>query len=103
MKPQIFRQGDVLIERIENIPSSAKKQRRKGRIILAHGEATGHHHSVDFDSADWWKTESEQFVDVKKPTRVVHQEHTAIDLTPGKYRVRRQREYSPEVIRNVTD
>ena len=104
-KPTIYRQGDVLIERISTIPKTAKKTVSiNGRIILAHGEATGHHHSVDADAADWWKTEEgDQFVTVKEPTEVVHQEHAPIPLAPGKYRVRRQREYFPAEIRNVAD
>ena len=103
MKKWIARQGDLLIERIESIPNEAKKQKRQ-RIILAHGEATGHHHSVEqIDAADWWKTETEQFVHVKTATEVVHQEHAPIALPPGKYQVSRQVEYTPEAIRNVAD
>lgn len=45
-----YRQGDVLIERIALIPSTAVKQKRAKRVILAHGEVTGHHHS--FATAD---------------------------------------------------
>lgn len=107
-KTRHYRQGDVLIERVETIPSNAVKQKVAGRIILAHGEVTGHHHSIevdDADPADWWKSAdgSEQFVCLSKAGQVVHQEHGAVDLAPGNYRVRRQREYSPEAIRNVAD
>jgi hypothetical protein len=102
--PTIYRQGDVLIERIASIPKTATKQKAEnGRIILAHGEATGHHHSLDIDSADWWKSGTDQFLNVTNPAKVVHQEHGAIELPRGKYRVLRQREYSPEAIRNVAD
>lgn len=115
MKKQLFRQGDVLIERIAEIPKSAKRRKDTvgGRIILAHGEATGHHHSIDMRDADWWKAPNEapgkdqlaqeQFINVKRPTQLEHQEHAPISLQPGKYRVTRQREYSPEAIRNVAD
>lgn len=42
----MYRQGDVLIERIDKIPSGLKKQKpENGRIILAHGEVTGHAHA----------------------------------------------------------
>lgn len=103
-KPTQLRQGDVLLTRIATIPADAKKQpAENGRIILAYGEATGHHHSVDIDAADWWKNGDEQFVDVKVATQVVHQEHAPINLTPGRYKITRQREYSPEAIRNVAD
>jgi hypothetical protein len=100
-----YRQGDVLIEQIAKLPAALKRQKpENGRIILAHGEATGHHHSLDIDAADWWKTDNgEQFLSVKTQTAVEHQEHAPITLPPGDYRIRRQREYSPEAIRNVQD
>ena len=104
-----YRQGDVLLERVEEVPSSAKKQQVKGRIILAHGEATGHHHSLALaepDSADWWKADDAgdiQYVDLRADAKLVHQEHAAVELPAGRYRVTRQREYSPEAIRRVAD
>lgn len=105
MNKAMYRQGDVLIERVSKIPTGLKRQNPEdGRIILAHGEVTGHHHSIEADAADWWKGDGEdQFVEVKSPTSVTHQEHGPIALPCGKYRVRRQREYTPERIRNVAD
>jgi len=112
-----YRQGDVLIERIASIPTAAKKQKRSKRIILAHGEVTGHHHSlVTRDPADWWKEgeipttnekpsilAGELFLSLPEGGEVTHQEHGTIALPKGDYRVTRQREYSPEAIRNVKD
>lgn len=104
-KSVIYRQGDVLIQRINKIPSTAR--RVKGRIILAYGEATGHHHSIaETDPADWWKQDDgSQYVHVKtsSPVIVTHQEHDPIVLPKGKYSVTIQREYSPAQIRNVQD
>ena len=113
----MFRQGDVLIERISEIPAEATKQKRSSKIILAHGEVTGHHHCLELaDPADWWKTGEipttnekpkaligEIFLNLTGPAEITHQEHATIPLPPGKYRVTRQREYSPEAIRNVAD
>ena len=110
---KIYRQGDVLIERVETIPATAVKQKPSKRIILAHGEVTGHHHALEVaDPADWWKEADEKqsttglagdiFVTIKGGA-VTHQEHSKIVLPPGNYRVTRQREYSPEAIRNVAD
>ena len=46
----IFRQGDVLIRSIDGaaLPADAKPEPRdgRGRLILAAGEVTGHHHAV---------------------------------------------------------
>lgn len=114
MKNKIhYRQGDVLIERIESLPElsgkDSGKQKPSRRIILALGEATGHHHCLESkDPADWWKRDEgiaeEQFVVVTgQPAHLTHQEHATIVLPPGKYRVTKQREYSPEAIRNVAD
>jgi hypothetical protein len=112
-----YRQGDVLIERIHKIPTAAMPQHKSARIILAHGEVTGHHHALETtDHADWWKA-GEISISNHKPTTlagdlfvslpsggvVTHPEHSAIRLPVGNYRITRQREYSPEAIRNVED
>lgn len=112
-----YRQGDVLIERIANVPANAKKQKKSKSIILAHGEVTGHHHCLETaDPADWWKEgeistannkpstlAGELFVTLPRGGVVTHDEHSKIELPPGSYRITRQREYSPEAIRNVAD
>lgn len=112
-----YRQGDVLIEGIALVPTTAAQQPKSSRIILAHGEVTGHHHAlVTIDPADWWKSgeistandkpdklAGELFVWLKAGGMVSHPEHSEIKLPAGHYRITRQREYSPETIRNVTD
>ncbi len=112
-----YRQGDVLIERINEIPTTATKQKRSRKVILAHGEVTGHHHALEVAApADWWKRgeiapalekpsvlAGELFLKLPSGGTVTHQEHSRIELPPGNYRVTRQREYSPEAIRNVAD
>ena len=105
MKLLTFRQGDVLIEQIAKLPKGLFKQKgQNGRAILALREVTGHHHSVHIDSADWWKNDTgEQFLSVTDLAEVTHQEHDTITLPKGDYRIRRQREYTPEAIRNVAD
>jgi hypothetical protein len=42
-----YRQGDVFIERVAQIPTGLIRQKKSPRLILAHGELTGHHHSMD--------------------------------------------------------
>ena len=107
--PQIFRQGDVLIERVDAIPAGAAlRERDKGRVILAYGEVTGHAHAIDdsveaptavlLDSVDGLA-----FLKVDALSRLVHEEHSTIELAPGNYRITTQREYEPEGWRRVAD
>jgi hypothetical protein len=105
----IARQGDVLIIRTDRIPAGVKPvERENGRVVLAHGEVTGHCHAVDSDLATLFTTAdldemADRFLRVEKECKVVHDEHDAITLPPGEYMVRRQREYTPEAVRNVAD
>lgn len=105
MKPKIYRQGDVLIERVGRKPEGGKSvPRENGRIIIAHGEATGHAHAICEPGVEMVELESgERFVCSETGIRVVHEEHGTIALPPGNYRITQQREYTPEAIRNVAD
>lgn len=100
-----YRQGDVFITRVQKIPADAKAAARdSGRIVLAYGEATGHAHAVLDEDVRLLATGDRRFLEVgDKGATVKHEEHAPVSLPPGKYEVIRQREYSPEEIRNVAD
>ncbi len=103
-----YRQGDVLIERISSLPAvTTKLAREHGRVVLAHGEVTGHHHSLcepDVDLHTSPEAAGVTFLEVREAmAALTHQEHAKIELPQGIYRVTRQREYSPQAIRNVQD
>lgn len=106
--PIHYRQGDVLIERIDSLPKSRKPlARERGKIVLAHGEVTGHAHAIAekgcalFESSD---QPDVTFLEVRDAVAALkHEEHATIELPAGNYRVTRQREYSPEEIRRVAD
>lgn len=101
------RQGDVFVESCEKPAERDLKpvDLDKGRVILAYGEVTGHAHAISgrhaklFDVRGW----VDRLLVVTKATALMHEEHSRIKLPPGTYRVKRQREYSPEEIRNVAD
>lgn len=105
----MFRQGDVLIIPVTSIPKATKPvEAENGRIVLAHGEATGHAHAIHRGAVmfreDGTGSSGRTFLSVDSGgAQVVHEEHATIALDPGKYEVRRQREYSPESVRNVAD
>ena len=67
-------------------------------LILARGEATGHHHSVVAASARLYHTATVgiMLLEVLRRVQLKHQEHAPITLPPGSYLVRRQREYISE-------
>lgn len=102
------RQGDVLIERIAALPGNVTKLKREGgRVILAHGEVTGHTHAISDPHADLYSAVDQgdvTFLEIRDAVAALqHDEHSTIALEPGVYRVTRQREYSPQEIRRVAD
>jgi len=103
MQTNHYRQGDVLIERVESLPKTAKLQ--KGPVILAHGEVTGHAHQIHKGANLYMDPESQAtYVEIAEAIAdLTHEEHATVPLEKGIYRVVRQREYSPEAIRNVAD
>lgn len=97
-----YRHGDLLIVRVDEIPSAAKRQRTK---TLAEGEATGHAHTLLGPGTLCLTPDGQLYLRAPKAgSSVVHQEHARIDLPPGNYRVVRQREYVPQALpRRVVD
>lgn len=104
----MFRQGDVLIVPIKALPDKLEKvARENGRVILAHGEVTGHAHAIKDKRAALFRDPklAAIFMHVSGdgPVSLEHDEHSTIEVPPGDYQIIRQREYSPEEIRNVAD
>jgi hypothetical protein len=98
----LYRHGDVLIRRIASLPVDAQK---RAGATLAHGEVTGHSHRIQQSHAvQLWVHGSELFLEVKAPSAtLIHEEHRAIELSQGVYRVWRQREYRPDADVEVED
>lgn len=98
-----YRQGDVMLLKVAELPRGAQKQVPGERIVLAYGEVTGHAHAVPTEHAVLYRAEDATYLNVLQPTGLTHEEHTRIDLQPGVYRVVLQREYTPERNRLVAD
>lgn len=112
---QLFAQGDLLIERVEDIlPSGALlSAAQDGAVVLAEGEISGHRHAI-YDRVTMFRDDGLArdipaglyvgHVRVNGPSaRLMHDEHDAITLPKGTYRVRRQRELEPKDARLVVD
>lgn len=101
----LIRQGDVLLLPVTSIPESAKYVRRSrdknGRsngIILAAGEATGHHHRIRERGARMYTVSGRRFLRTTASTvTLTHEEHDPLTIPPNTmYEVVGQREYVPQ-------
>lgn len=112
----MYRQGDVLLipvdqSRLDAVTSPLSTWPQKqteipskdGRLILAEGEATGHHHSVDARHGKLYATAMGTILMLARAAELLHQEHEEIRLPEGAYEVILQREYSPGEARRVRD
>lgn len=96
---EIYRQGDVILERIERMMDDAH---RLDRDWIALGEVTGHAHRIDvgelFENRD-----GDLFLRVDQLTRITHEEHKTLTLPRGDYRIVIKRQYTPTGWENVRD
>lgn len=108
----IMRQGDVLLVPSRVQPTAhAKRVTDNGRVILAYGEVTGHAHEViGVENTDpvpamelFEEPDGTRLLVIYRAAELRHEEHGAITLAPGGFEVRRQSEYSPEMVRQVED
>jgi hypothetical protein len=115
MMTEIFAQGDLLLERVEDVaPSGAVAENAEGAaMVLLEGEATGHSHAIrervtmfrdDRLARDIPPGLYLGHVQVGSAyARVTHEEHAPLTLPRGTYRVRRQRELGPRDARILAD
>lgn len=96
----MYRQGDLLIQRVNNAGRSQYAQPIADGII-ERGEATGHAHRLELGEA--WNDRGNTFITSTGAAQLVHEEHDTIVLPEGSYRVLRQREFTPEGERRVHD
>jgi hypothetical protein len=111
---ELFAQGDLLIERVPDVEPSGSVVPADGEgYVLAEGEATGHMHAIrnhiTFFRDDGLARDVPGSLYIghvrvgSEPARIEHDEHDAIMLGQGTYRVRRQRELDPSEVRVVSD
>lgn len=103
-----YRQGDVLILRLDTPLKHEPEpmQRENGRVILAHGEVTGHSHAIADEGVQQYRTAEPGVTALEIETAMAmlkHEEHGTIEIPKGTYEVIRQREYTPTAIINVAD
>ena len=103
-----YRQGDILIEHVDQLPADAKPQTRVRRLVVAQGEATGHHHVLlpRSEDMDWWQNAAgDIYVRSAEVARLMHDEHGAIEIfTDAPFIVcRRQVEFTANLVAQQVD
>jgi hypothetical protein len=102
-----YRQGDVLLCAVDEIPPQAKRVPRDGdRVVVAEGELTGHAHAFAAKGVRLFRERQSQrsFLSVAEGgAQLCHEEHGSILVPQGCYELRRQREYAPAAPRRVRD
>ncbi len=112
MKNILYRQGDVLLEKIKSIPKKAKKRDikiEKDQLIVA-GEQSNHGHFA-MGQADVYEDDSPNvFIHVLGKATLEHldtntmkwtKEHESILVPKGKYKVIRQVEFNPYPVKTT--
>ncbi len=108
-------QGDILVRRIDALPSDIKLiKAENGMFVVAHSE-TGHNHviaerpNVRLYSANDPMISYLEVIEATDKTECLLEHlrsfdtHETIKINPGIYEIRRQREYTPEGWRRVED
>lgn len=109
-----IRQGDVLLVPVAKLPEGCTEvPLENGRIVLMHGEVTGHAHAI----ADWKGAgkiaadgiglagrrarllrapDGSRFLEVGAPVSLQHEEHTAHQIPLGIYELPQQMEHTAD-------
>lgn len=106
--------GDVIVEKIEDLPESFEFMKKEPMDALAYGEASGHIHKLfkmtDLPSGSYAfdlreKDDGTKYLKVIEPVVLKHQEHLPRIIPPGNYKIGIQREYDPflKIARQVVD
>jgi hypothetical protein len=103
----VYAQGDILLERVEDRSVSGRvvQALEDGSVLIAEGEASGHRHRI-LGSVTMYRDDALAreippglYVGHVRVDGAIacleHEEHAAIALPPGTYRIRRQRQLEP--------
>ena len=104
MSNKIYRQGDILFIETDSVPESGTPAARVGgRIIVAEGESTGHHHAIAAPQTQMFTQDALTWIVAPDVTEVTHEEHDTVTLPAGRYWVVRQRTWQRGTVRRVLD
>lgn len=107
----IIRQGDVILVAVDQTETEPKAVEPGQRVILAHGEVTGHTHALMLDapaktkpSKPVFDAAAERYIQIVSDATLKHEEHHAAILKAGRYEIGVQVEAGPHnMLRRVVD
>jgi hypothetical protein len=96
---RIWRQGDVIVREVSEIPSGYVRSKTDEIRISSE---TGHSHVLKGGRVFMSKSPrdpqligQQQYVILEETSQMVHPQHAALQLSPGMYRVTTVRDYAP--------
>ncbi len=101
----VLRQGDCMLIAVDEIPAAAKKAKASKSLVLLEGEATGHFHQFQ-DAQDvrmYTAHGGARYLEVGALSLLTHEEHSTVEVPPGKYCIPVQVEYTPAELIQVAD
>lgn len=102
----VLRQGDCMLIAVKEIPADATIEPKRKSLVLLEGEATGHFHQfMDAQDVRMYRggKGGGRFIDVGALSLLTHEEHSTVEVPPGKYFIPVQVEYTPAELRQVAD
>lgn len=100
----LYRQGDVLLQRIARLPPDAVKvDTCGGPVVVTYGEATGHKHQFVFRDAEMFRAGGAQYLRTVEGAKMLHEEHDSAVMRKGVYKRIPQMQYTPAALRPVED
>lgn len=95
MNKNQLQQGDVIMTRVTVLPPNAKLVKKDKRgVVLAEGEATGHHHRIKHaPGIKLYRVDDLLFLETKVTAILTHEEHNPITVDPGIWQIGQVVEY----------
>lgn len=105
----MYRHGDLIFTKVEELPKAVKEVRHNGSYTLALGEHTGHKHVISVPDIEKMKvykdSEGGIYLTLEAKASVTHEEHKKLTFAPGTYKMGHEQEYNyfQEEISRVQD
>lgn len=105
MKKIVNQHGDLLLEKVSEIPSDVTRVDVQPGYVLERGEGIHTHIFPDVQGIEVFEKNGEIYVRVTKPTELDHEEHGRQTVKPGIYKKRIERvfDYNEMEARRVVD